>query len=300
MEFDIRQLDYLEFKFLEVTRTTKVSMFIYYQDLKRKTNLVLIVFDKAEHEKVIYKLDKALHKTKLTEKLLYRDTINGFPFLVMERQGPTLSQLFQFQNSVFSSDTVMLIGYRLIKMLEQLHKRNIIYNFLSPENIVVNVNMSKSNFFFTNFDNAVKKKIICDSKKIFLPNKFCSLNAHFGIFPSFRDDLESLAYLLVYFKTGGEFFAQLTSEQLKSYKLALVLEDYFKSDFPEEVIIMFNYVKLLGFDEFPNYGYLLSLFESFFQRNGVDKDNTVYDWIKTMIEMDANERGESQDESSAI
>ena len=114
MEFDIKQLDYLEFKFIEMARSTKVSTWIYYQDLKRSHNLVLVVYDKTEHEKAIYKFYKALDTQGITEKLLYRDAVNGFPFLVFQRQGPSISQLFQYQECKFSKDTVMFIGLKMV------------------------------------------------------------------------------------------------------------------------------------------------------------------------------------------
>jgi hypothetical protein len=114
MEFDIKQLDYLEFKFIEVARSTKVSTWIYYQDLKRSNNLVLIVYDKTEQEKVIYKFYKTLDSKQITEKLLYRDAVNGFPFLVFQRQGPSLAQIFQYQSANFSNESIMLIGYKMV------------------------------------------------------------------------------------------------------------------------------------------------------------------------------------------
>lgn len=116
-----------------------------------------------------------------------------------------------------------------------------------------------------------------------MPNRFCSLNAHFNIFPSFRDDIESLVYLLVFFKKEGDFLTQTTHEQIKTQKMNLIIEEFYTEDFPEEIITMFNYIRLLGFDEFPNYPYLISLFEGYFVRNNIDKENYVFDWIRTMI-----------------
>lgn len=155
--------------------------------------------------------------------------------------------------------------------------------------------MDERSLFLSNFDNAVKKKIICDSKKVFMPNRFCSLNAHFSIFPSFRDDIESLVYMLVFFTKHGEFLNQSTHEQIKTQKMNLVIEEYFDESFPEEIITMFNYIKLLGFDEFPNYPYLISLFESYFVRNNIDKENFVFDWIKTMITNEQNQNDSPED-----
>jgi casein kinase I family protein HRR25 len=125
-----------------------------------------------------------------------------------------------------------------------------------------------------------------------MPNRFCSLNAHFNIFPSFRDDIESLVYMLVFFKKGGDFLNQSTHEQIKAFKLTFVIEDFYTEDFPEEIITIYNYVRLLSFDEFPNYAYLISLFEGFFTKNNLDKENIIYDWIKTMIDSEVNEKSE--------
>lgn len=115
MEFDPSQLSYLNFKFIKKLEVNKTKATFLFQDSKRMQNLRVIVFEKTDNERIMYKFLKDLHHTRLTETLLYRDSINGFQFLILEHQGPTLGRLFQFLDRKFSVHTVMLLGLNLVR-----------------------------------------------------------------------------------------------------------------------------------------------------------------------------------------
>lgn len=189
-------------------------------------------------------------------------------------------------------------------MLAELHKHQIIYNHVSPENICVSENSNSKNLYFTNFENAVKKKIIIDSKKVFFQNRFGSKNSHFGIFPSFRDDIESLIYMLTYFLKGGEFLKQENNEDLKNFKLTFIIEDLFPI-VPEELIIIFNYITKIGFDELPSMSFISNILFKYFLKNDLEPFSLKYDWCHKFEEIDKEEerqllKKEAEDEISEM
>lgn len=140
----------------------------------------------------------------------------------------------------------------------------------------------------TLFDNAVKKKIIVDSKKTFTPNRFSSRNIHSGLFPSFRDDLESLIYLLVYFLLEGDFLNQSSMEEVKVFKLGFVIETLYPR-VPEELIVVFNYVSKTGFDEPLSMSFVTNVMMKYFLRADIDPSRVQYDWVTRFQEEDERE-----------
>ena len=178
-------------------------------------------------------------------------------------------------------------------MLTELHNNGIIYNNIAPENISLHENANNKGFFFTNFDNAIKKKIIIDSKKTFSMNRFGSKNSHFGVFPSFRDDIESLVYLLVYFFESGDFLNSGSFEELKIDKLNFVIESFYPK-IPEELIIIYNYVTKVGFDETPSMSFINNMFLKYFLRKDLDPSLMSYDWSCKFDQIEKEEREETQ------
>jgi hypothetical protein len=170
-----------------------------------------------------------------------------------------------------------------------------VYNYLSPETVSLSENMHSKKLFLTNFDNAVKRKIIVDSKKVFFPNRFGSRHQHFGIFPSFRDDIESLVYLLLYFFLEGNFLTQDTLEEMKIFKLGFVVETLYPR-VPEEVVVLYNYATKIGFDEQPAMPFILNLFLKYFARNELIIQTLKYDWTER-FEGEERMRQEVQEES---
>lgn len=119
MEFDPAQLNYLNFKLVKKLSSCKTNVTFLFQDLIKSQNLRVITFEKTESEKLIYKFLKDLYHTRLTESLLYRDSVNGFPFLILELQGPDLGRMFEFMDFKFTEVCVMLIGFQVVFLVDE-------------------------------------------------------------------------------------------------------------------------------------------------------------------------------------
>ena len=116
MEFDHKQLDYLNFSFVKRLKSSKTNISYLFQDLKRGINLRIIVFEKTESEKLIYKVLKELSSKDITENLLYRESVNGFSFLAMKMEGPSLKKMFKYMNFKFSEECIMFIGHQVVNL----------------------------------------------------------------------------------------------------------------------------------------------------------------------------------------
>ena len=98
-----------------------------------------------------------------------------------------------------------------------------------------------------------------------------------------RDDLESLAYVLMYFLRGALPWQGLKAAT-KKQKYDRIMEkkmttptDLLCRGFPNEFGIFLNYCRALRFDDKPDYSYLRKLFRDLFVREGFQYDY-VFDW----------------------
>src|SRR5277367_379966 len=117
---------------------------------------------------------------------------------------------------------------------------------------------------------------------IYLINYLNYLNLCF-LEQSRRDDLESLAYVLMYFLRGALPWQGLKAAT-KKQKYDRIMEkkmttptDLLCRGFPSEFGIFLNYTRALRFDDKPDYSYLRKLFRDLFVREGFQYDY-VFDW----------------------
>jgi casein kinase I family protein HRR25 len=103
---------------------------------------------------------------------------------------------------------------------------------------------------------------------------YVSINNHKGVEQSRRDDLESLAYILVYFLHGSLPWYGVEPAVNKQRHNAILRRKQSShltrlcSACPPEFGMFLNYARTLAFDEKPDYGYLRKLFRELLMREG--------------------------------
>uniref|UniRef100_A0A1I7XJG4 non-specific serine/threonine protein kinase n=1 Tax=Heterorhabditis bacteriophora TaxID=37862 RepID=A0A1I7XJG4_HETBA len=156
--------------------------------------------------------------------------------MVMEILGPSLENIFtycsnQFRHEMFiiyydSLQSIYQLGTQMLDRVEHLHSRGFIHRDLKPENFLMGVGANESICYLIDFGLARRYRSINDinlfkelllryrdgeslthvpyrkGKNLVGTAKYASLNSHNGIELSRRDDLESLAYILLEFITG--------------------------------------------------------------------------------------------------
>jgi serine/threonine protein kinase len=120
---------------------------------------------------------------------------------------------------------------------------------------------------------------------------FASIHSHLGLELGRRDDLESLAYILIYFLRGS-----LPWQGLEFKTRDLVVESKQQTSvhdlchgLPVELFTFLEYCHSLSFDEKPDYNYLLNLFGNLLSREGF-KDDAVFDWEDLDCQIDGKQR----------
>ena len=111
-----------------------------------------------------------------------------------------------------------------------------------------------------------------------------SINSHLGIEHTRRDDLESLAHVLIYFLRGSLPWQRLEGRSKKQHRMTRIMQHKLSipnielcSGLPTEFQTFLDYTRGLSFDAKPNYEYMCSLFQDLFVARGYHNDCN-FDW----------------------
>ena len=207
--------------------------------------------------------------------------------ILMELYGKSLSTLFHENSHSFSLKTVLIIAIQLLNSLEYLHNRSIVHRDIKPENIVIGLGSNYNQFILVDYGlslfyrdvNTHEIDPMVQQSTFIGTSRYASINTHLGLSPSPRDDLESLAYMLIYFLKGSLPWQKVSGNYLagiKGFKRRISPEELCVGLIPEFAIFL-NEVQQLPYEIVPNYSQYRSLFINAFIQNNFLYDCN-YDW----------------------
>jgi serine/threonine protein kinase len=236
------------------------------------------------NEKVAIKVELISNEFKLLryESNVYKllSNINGIPkikwygkddinyYMVIDLLGDSLQTLIDIKNT-FPLKTILQIGVNILIILMKIHEKGFIHRDLKPENFLLSIDKPKKIYLI---DFGICKPYIINNKHIDFRCKnkfigtmnFASINSHNFYEQSRRDDLESLAYILIYFHFGN--LEWMTSDNIvdiydennhiKNKKLELINNE----KIPTKLMEFYKYTRLLEFNKEPDYKYFIELF----------------------------------------
>ncbi|EJW01548.1 CK1/CK1 protein kinase [Edhazardia aedis USNM 41457] len=267
MKQDIKELEkHIDYKFKH--RIGKGSFGTVYQvaDSKNRTFALkieetnLLQVSQLENE---YKVYVKMQGNEGVPKVYYHGEKGNIKYIIMELLDTSLSDILE-KGEQFHLKTISLIGRKLICIIENLHRNHYLYRDMKPENI-----MTKKGEIFL-IDYGMCKKYIVNGEHIpFIKGKvltgtarYTSINTHKGYEQSRRDDLEGIAYVLIYLIKGGELpwmGIPAPSRKEKYAKIGMRKEEVSINDLCDGIegkeffIEYLEYVRKLGFYENPDY-----------------------------------------------
>ncbi|KAK5654442.1 hypothetical protein OQA88_7353 [Cercophora sp. LCS_1] len=218
----------------------------------------------------------------------------NFHVLVQDILGPSLGDLFNYCDRKFSLKTTLLVADQLIARMEYVHSKGFLHRDIRPENFLIGTGRHGSTIYAVDFGFA---KEFCDAERakdaeglaFAGTSRYASINNHGGREQSFRDDLESIGYMLCYFARGSLPWQGLKAptdkerhKLLQEKKSSLSGKDVC-GDLPGEFATYIDYARSLSFDDKPNYSHLRDLFRRAFRSRGFKYDN-VFDWTQKRFE----------------
>lgn len=128
--------------------------------------------------------------------------------LIMEMLGKNLEAVFEACGRKFSLKSILFITIQLLKRFEVIHHNKILYRDVKPENFLFGVGSNTVNII----DFGLSQYYVDESgqhipfkyiNKIVGTTRYMSTNAHQCFQQSRRDDLVSIAYVIIYFLRGS-------------------------------------------------------------------------------------------------
>ena len=208
-------------------------------------------------------------------------------FLVQELLGNNLNQEMKNRKNKFNKKTFISLGLQMISRIEFLHSYGFIHCDIKPDNFVLGLkqeknmkDIDKNNFTLYLIDYGLAEPYMNLKTKVHKKPKenqghkgtidFCSINSHMGLSLSRRDDLESLAYCLIYLYLGklpwtssrsiGKSKENILNAKIEFSSICKQLKNIDKN-----LVKILDYVSKLQFEEKPNYKYIKELIK------GIDK-----------------------------
>ncbi|KAJ4482418.1 kinase-like domain-containing protein [Lentinula aciculospora] len=232
--------------------------------------------------------------------LLHSGKSGPYNVLVMDLLGPSLEDLSRRCSRRFSLKTTCMLAVQCLDRLEYIHSRGVLHRDVKPANFV----MSRTTPSIVNIiDFGLAKRYRQPLNGEHIPyfqhpdalhgvgtSLYASLNTHFGVETGRRDDLESLAYMLIGFVRGGLPWRKVRATDWNPITQTwnLIREEKVKAEaalltgLPEEFGVLYRYARTLQFTDLPDYEGLRQLFRGLAAREGfLDAEGEydgVWDW----------------------
>ena len=212
-------------------------------------------------------------------------------YLIMELLGKSIEKLFSDNEKCFTYKTIFQIGYQMIERIQYVHYKGYIHRDIKPGNFVIGRGEKNKIIYIIDF--GLSKKYIDLETNKHIPYKegkgltgtarYVSLFTHYGIEQARRDDIESIAYNLIYF-AKGKLPWQGVKTKNKKEKHKKIMESKLANTpgilcmgLPDEFEKLLKYSRKLEFEEEPDYKGIKTMFKNYIINNG-DTMNMEFEW----------------------
>nr|XP_027125659.1 casein kinase 1-like protein HD16 isoform X1 [Coffea arabica] len=205
----------------------------------------------------------------------YKGRQGDYYVMVMDMLGPSLWDVWNNKSHSMSTEMVACIAIEAISILEKMHSRGYVHGDVKPENFLLGPpgTPDEKKLFLVDLGLATKWRDSTTGLHVEYDQRpdvfrgtvrYASAHAHLGRTGSRRDDLESLAYTLIFLLRGRLPWQGYQGENkgfLVCKKKMSTSADALCCFCPQPFKLFVEYVVNLKFDEEPNYAKCVSLFD---------------------------------------
>ncbi|CAA6672938.1 unnamed protein product [Spirodela intermedia] len=206
----------------------------------------------------------------------YKGRQGDYFVMIMDILGPSLLDVFISIGQVMPPNMVACIAVEAISILEKLHQKGFVHGDVKPENLLLGKpgSSGEKKLFLIDFGLASMWRDSLSGQHVRLcqqpdnfrgTTRYASVHAHLGLTASRRDDLESLAYTLIFLIKGRlpwEGYQGNDKRFLVFMNKTVTSPETLCGGCPPPFAQFLEAVKKIQFVEQPTYSKLISLFGS--------------------------------------
>eukprot|EP00340_Litonotus_pictus_P008426 CAMPEP_0170523294 /NCGR_PEP_ID=MMETSP0209-20121228/8731_1 /TAXON_ID=665100 ORGANISM="Litonotus pictus, Strain P1" /NCGR_SAMPLE_ID=MMETSP0209 /ASSEMBLY_ACC=CAM_ASM_000301 /LENGTH=412 /DNA_ID=CAMNT_0010811313 /DNA_START=25 /DNA_END=1263 /DNA_ORIENTATION=- len=253
-----------------------------------------------------YEILQQLRQGEGVPSIAWTGEYKKYKLMVMDLLGPSLDKYFIFCNKKFNGITTSLLGIEMVKRVQYIHSKGFLHRDIKPNNFmlgkfskqleslnektvyIIDFGLSKEYIDFNTQEHLPFK----DGRRFIGTPRYASIGTHLGYRQSRRDDLESIAYILIYFILG-ELPWQGIKAKSKSEKKEKIMEMKLKTNFatdkriPKELLLFLDFAKALKYEEKPDYKYIYKqlnqIIAANYEFNDFDIGKHIWEWNTKLL-----------------
>lgn len=218
-----------------------------------------------EEEAILQVLKHSKYVPHLKQSCINQEN-SKINYIVMELFGENLSNIRRKQQGyLFSLPSTIMLARQMLRCIREVHEAGILHRDIKPGNFVLGTRQSKNPRTIIIIDYGLSKQHLENGQP--KPKKptarwvgsrrYMSLNTHFRKDQGRRDDLWSLIYVLIEFRTGTLPWAHLRGvenfDKIRDTKIQYANSPQLYTSFPPDFLKIVSYLQTLHYESTPDY-----------------------------------------------
>uniref|UniRef100_A0A7S3J0C1 Casein kinase I n=1 Tax=Euplotes harpa TaxID=151035 RepID=A0A7S3J0C1_9SPIT len=185
-----------------------------------------------------------------------------------------------------------MLADQMLQRIEFVHNNSFLHRDIKPDNFLMGYGSNQHILYIIDF--GLSKRFIDpktgkhipyrDGKSLTGTARYASLNTHIGQEQSRRDDIESIAFVIIYLLKGKLPWQGVSGKdkdekykKIKEKKIDTTITEL-ASGLPHQFLKFFELVRNIGFEDAPDYAALRTLLAEMFTEKKY-KNDFMYDWV---------------------